>query len=120
MKSVSRRAIILALMSILLVGLSLLAGCGDDPVGENSRVVGGPCEGHSDCEERCLVSFPGGMCTLTCESDGDCPGGSACVDVQDGVCLMECQEDRDCPGGYECDDEDRFGASGEVDICEED
>lgn len=101
-------------------------GCGDDvasgDVGHDSTTVGGPCESHSDCDERCLLDdFPGGMCTLTCESHDDCPPGSACMDIQSGVCLLECESDDDCPGDYECDDEDGFGPrGGEVDVCLED
>ncbi len=116
-KQILNRMVTLGALAFLLSGL--LVGCGG-AVGDESRTVGGPCETHSDCSDRCLVDWPGGMCTLTCESDDDCPTGSACIDYQDGVCLMKCEEDRDCPGGYECDDKDRFGHSGKMDVCEED
>ncbi len=107
-------------LSLLIALVFVLTGCGSS-VDEESRTVGGSCDSHSDCRERCLQDdFPGGMCTVTCDGDEDCPVGSSCTDVQDGVCLMECSEDRDCPGGYECDDKHRHGHGGKVDVCVED
>lgn len=107
---------------VLAVGLMLsLSACGD-PVSEDSSTVGGPCTSNDDCKEICLTGsdWPGGMCTLSCRDDADCPGGSACIDEERGVCLMECRGDEDCPSGYECDDEDRKGHRGKIHVCMED
>ena len=109
----------------MLVGgaalLLLSSGCSED-VGEDSRTVGGMCTSNSDCRDRCLTGsdWPGGMCTVSCRDDYDCPSGSACIDKERGVCLMECRGDDECPGGYECDDEDRLGHSGKRYVCVED
>ncbi len=34
--------------------------------------------------------FPGGFCTVQCDTDADCPGSSVCVDRDQGVCLFSC------------------------------
>lgn len=103
-----------------LVGLLAFTGCGDPMVGADSSAVGGSCDRHSDCDDICLSDWPGGMCTILCDDDADCPLDTACIQKEHGVCLLECQRDRDCPGGYECDDEDRRGHPGKRDVCVED
>lgn len=102
------------LLKVLVVCclLSLLAvGCGGE------REVGGECDRHADCNQRCLTGseFPDGMCTVSCDDDYDCPSDASCVSRRDGVCLLMC--DRDCPGGYECDSESRRGHGGRTDVC---
>ena len=124
---------ILVWLMIPVFGLAL--ACGDDETGdssgpgdgeevvsEDSPVVGGGCFDNEGCEERCLTGsdWPGGMCTLDCDSDSDCPDASNCIAKERGVCLMECGEDDDCPSGYECDDEDREGHAGKVYVCVKD
>lgn len=74
---------------------------------EVSRTLGARCESKSDCDDRCLSGpdYPGGMCTLTCEDDGDCPGSARCIDEEGGVCLYDCEIDPDCEFlgvGWEC------------------
>lgn len=90
-----------------------LSGCGDD------REVGAACEMHADCLERCVEGkdFPGGLCTVACDDDRDCPGGTACVDKKDGICVPACERDRDCQGGYKCKSVGRRGDSGRADVC---
>lgn len=96
-------------MVLLLVAFAF--GCGDD--------IGAECSQHADCDERCVTGgdFPGGMCTLSCDGDPDCPSGTSCVAEEDGICLLQCEADRDCPGGYECDDVRRRGSGGEAQVC---
>ena len=130
-----------AVALILLLAMSLIVGCGSDDtsgggsdandnqgqgaeevVGEDSRFVGGGCFEDEACEEICMTGsdWPGGMCTLDCDDDRDCPDLSYCVAFERGICLLDCIEDEDCPIGYECDDEDRHGHRGEVYVCVKD
>lgn len=94
----------------------LLSGCVSD------RNVGGECESDSDCAERCLSTFPRGMCTLSCRSDEDCPGETVCADTEGGVCLFPCSSGQDCQdrlgSGYACDDETGFDGR-ELRVCED-
>ncbi len=122
----------------LLAGVALFAACGSDEtgdnnqgnqpgngeelVGEDSSVVGGGCFEDDACEGKCMTGsdWPGGMCTLECDNDTDCPDLSYCIAIERGICLMDCYEDADCPSGYECDDKDREGHRGEAYVCVED
>ena len=112
--------LMVVLTVFFLIGLAV--GCGGEEVGEDSATVGGACSSDRDCKEVCLTGsdWPGGMCSLRCDSDDDCPYGSHCIDTERGVCMMACRSDDDCPGGYECDDEDRRGHSGKIHVCEGD
>lgn len=116
----------------LIAGVALLfSGCGEDEtgdtepegteefVGEESPTVGGTCTDNEDCQEKCLTGgdWPGGMCTVSCSDDRDCPDLSYCIEEERGVCLMDCMEDDDCPSGYECEDEDREGHRGKAYVC---
>lgn len=123
----------LSMLVVFFAALALVVGCGGDETGdrtddndtevsEDSPVVGGECNDDEDCEERCLTGddWPGGMCTLNCDDDTDCPDYSYCIEEERGVCLMDCYEDDDCPSGYKCDDEDREGHKGKIYVCVED
>jgi len=105
-----------------LVGLVFLfaaVGCGNG-VGNDGAAVGGSCTVSSDCEQlsRCLtgVDWPGGMCTLSCDTTADCAEGSVCVESEGGVCVVDCAE---CRGdeGYGCVEYEARGASGTVMGC---
>lgn len=104
----------------LLFACSVL-GCGDGGVGPEGDVVGGSCTGDGQCAEgsRCLVEgdFPGGTCTVDCDSQADCPSGSACVQENDGTCLLSCESASDCRAGYDCEEKSRRGASGGAFVC---
>jgi hypothetical protein len=76
-----------------------------------SRDLGARCERHADCQERCLLDtpagehYPDGFCTLSCDSDHDCPGGAVCAALQGGVCLFECEATESCAflgAGWDC------------------
>jgi hypothetical protein len=76
--------------------LYLLTACGEHDV---TRMIGARCDDADECDQRCLRSgddFPGGFCTLACDSDGDCPDGSTCVAEDGGICLFTCSGDPSC------------------------
>ena len=101
-----------AIASFAVVGLALACG-------PNDGLVGGACNDHRDCKERCLEGkdYPGGMCTVDCRDDRDCPGGTYCTDKSGGVCLLACGNSGDCPGGYVCKDLDAEGGPGKIPVC---
>ncbi len=108
--------------TVLVTSTLLAAGCGDSRLpgqaGNDSSLVGGPCETNDDCDKRLCqptrstASFPGGTCTVSCGSDDDCPDGSQCAGLLSGwVCLVSCQADEDCRQEYSCQDLPRPGGS---------
>lgn len=65
--------------------------------------IGIECAADDDCNDdnKCLA-FKGGYCGLEdCDSDEDCPGGSACVTHDDGenYCFLLCRDKPECNGG---------------------
>ncbi len=67
--------------------------------GDVSREVGARCDTARDCDDRCLPpsnDFPDGLCTLDCQSNGECPDDTRCVDKESGVCLFTCNFTTDC------------------------
>ena len=94
-------------------------GCGEDRVGgvasNDSTLVGGPCFDRVNCDERLCQDFPsedfpGGMCTLSCGTDNDCPSASACAGLLSGwVCLLVCEADVDCREQWSCQEVRRPG-----------
>lgn len=89
-----------------LIALLATAACQSSDV---SREIGARCDDQAECDDRCLTpsdDWPGGFCTLTCDSDGDCPGGAACIaDGNDGVCAFTCEIESHCEflgAGYSC------------------
>jgi hypothetical protein len=107
----------LLLPALLLIGS---ASCGDD-VGPLGQTVGGPCVNHQDCAPGsvCLTDgdFPGGMCSIYCGSNNDCPAGAMCIDMKSGICLSSCTTYQDCRGGYECKGKKREDKLGEALVC---
>jgi len=112
--------------SVLLLGLVLsaaiaAAACGGDPV---SRTLGARCDLQSECDQRCLTpgnDYPGGFCTISCDSTSGCPAGAGCVDdgAGGGVCLFRCIDDSDCAflgTGWRCQDQDQL-PMGTVKVC---
>lgn len=83
------------------------AGCVTSP--SVSREIGARCESHADCAERCLAGagplYPDGFCSMSCDQDDDCPGGSVCADIDGGVCLFACERAEQCAflgAGWAC------------------
>jgi hypothetical protein len=112
---------------IPLVALALavaIGACGDDdddfPGG--GATVGAACVSDSQCAFRCARGghYPGGMCTVPCSDDFDCPSGTACVDDEGGICAVVCDFDGNCGSfgpEYRCDSTRRRGAGGEIRVC---
>ena len=103
-----------------ILTFALIAGCQSSDV---SRTLGARCDQSSECDERCLVAagpdWPGGLCTISCDDDGDCPGDARCVADEGGVCLFECSADPDCGflgAGWGCETRDGR-PSGQVMVC---
>jgi hypothetical protein len=91
--------------ALALVVSCLLGACQSFAV---TRDLGARCDQNADCNQRCLTAdlgWPGGMCTLGCDSDANCPNNAACIVDQGGVCAFRCSVDADCAflnGGYTC------------------
>ena len=107
------------LMALLLTVFSM--SCGGDSVGVTGEVVGGACVLHQDCApgSTCLTGgdFPGGTCSVPCDSDLDCPVSSVCIKKDGGYCLLTCDSHLDCRAGYICDVRDREGGGGKALVC---
>ena len=83
-------------MRVMIAIAFAAAACGaNEPV---SRTIGARCDLSTECDERCLTGgeFPGGFCSITCDSSLACPDGTACIDDQGGVCLFTCSTDANC------------------------
>jgi len=110
-----------ATFALFALGLVGLAACQSSDV---SREVGARCDRNSECDERCLlpsVDWPGGFCTISCDSDDDCPFDASCVQEDGGpVCAFHCLTDPGCNflgQGYLCKERDRQGTTGKVSVC---
>ncbi|MFH1437258.1 MAG: hypothetical protein ABIJ56_16235 [Pseudomonadota bacterium] len=81
-------------------------------------VVGDSCDSADDCQgfpavaKECLTDiagyfeFPGGYCTATCTSAGECGPDAECADLMFmSYCLKTCDDPSDCRAGegYICD-----------------
>jgi hypothetical protein len=104
-----------------LVAICLAAGCHDALV---SRSIGARCDSSPECNDHCLPDgegFPGGFCTVLCNSKLDCTVATECVELQGGVCLFECNDEYDCDflgSGWECADvESREDPAIKVGVC---
>ena len=107
---------------LFLLSASLSFACGDDGVGLEGDLVGGPCSGAADCDERCQTGgdYPGGICTVACDTDDDCPLGTRCIDKEGGICLLACEHPDDCRAGYTCQGEENRGHGGDSLVCVDD
>jgi len=111
---------LLATAASLLLALLLTTGCGDDrppgTAGNESTLVGGPCEDNLECDERLCQKgalFPDGICTISCPSSNLCPSGSSCAETTLGwLCLVDCDTNSDCREGYACESMTEAGTSG--------
>jgi len=95
-----------------------LAACGS----KEDAVVGDTCSQNAQCRFICATGgdFPGGFCTVPCQSDNQCPrGDTLCMDPAGGVCLFTCASDADCfflGPGWSCRNHDRVGG-GRAAVC---
>ena len=112
------------LLCFLVLLLPAVLACGDGRVpgmaGNDSTLVGGPCMSADDCDFRLCQEgaiFPGGICTLSCSNDKDCPSGSSCGDFGSldigWVCLVNCSDSSDCREQWTCESINR-PASGDT------
>jgi hypothetical protein len=100
-------------------------GFGGGPTEPGSLVdtlVGAPCRDDLDCDDVCIHSndFPGGMCSVLCRDDRDCPVGTGCIDREGGICAFICVHEYDCDDfgpGYACRDTQRVGARNDIPVC---
>jgi len=103
----------------VLLAIALVA-CQSSDV---SRQLGARCDLASDCDQRCLApgnDWPGGFCTITCDTDQGCPSDALCIDEQGGVCAFACNADTNCAflgTGYTCKAVDRHGGGNKVMVC---
>ncbi|HEX8954480.1 MAG TPA: hypothetical protein VF945_21645 [Polyangia bacterium] len=91
-------------------------------VGAAGTDVGAACTSNAQCASVCLQNngnWPGGMCTILCNSDVQCPKGSVCVSSNGGVCAVSCTQPADCAGfgrGFTCDAADHV-TGGQALVC---
>ena len=108
-------------MKHLVFVVAILCGaCGGHGSGDIDEVIGESCSDDRDCAERCYRDndFPGGFCSLACNSDRDCPSDTYCMSTNGGVCMFACPEfdcDRLGPG-WECRERSRAGG-GDIPVC---
>ena len=108
--------------TIFVATLLVWAGCGSD-VGVGGKLVGANCSVDAQCDHRCVLNdhFPNGLCTVSCNSDLDCPNGTSCVDEAGGICEVQCgYVGGNCSQfglGVACDAQDRKGAQGQAQVC---
>ena len=79
-------------------------------------------EGIKRSDVRCLsgAEWPGGFCTIACETDVDCQADAACLEEEGGVCAFTCTSDADCVflgQGYACKERDARGGAGKRMVC---
>lgn len=79
-------------ITLVLVCGACSSGGGPIGPGPGGALVGAACASDAMCQVRCVGghAFPGGMCTVPCRSDFDCPAGTACMDDQGGICGVLC------------------------------
>ena len=105
-------------MRFVLV-LGLIAACQSSDV---SRAVGARCDSNADCDQKCetpSTAWPGGFCTVLCDSNANCPDNTVCVDEDGGICVFTCAADPDCTflGAYSCKQLDSRGGGAKVNAC---
>jgi len=108
-------------MRFVLTSLFLLAACGGHDEGSIDDVVGSPCASDRDCDSRCYIDpndYPGGFCSMSCQSDDDCPADTFCIEKDGGVCLFACPafECARLGNGWECKDKGRI-SGGSITVC---
>lgn len=100
--------------------LIFILGCQSSDV---SREVGARCDTNAECNEKCLApggDWPGGFCTVLCDSDADCPDDTRCIEQDGGVCAFGCATDPNCAflgSAYACKERDSHGGGVKVNVC---
>ena len=52
-----------------------------------------------------------------CNTDGDCPEDTFCINKEGGICLLGCSVPADCRGGYNCEGKENRGTGGDSLVC---
>ena len=100
--------------------LMVMASCQSSDV---SRQVGARCDTNAECDVKCLPpagDWPGGFCTVLCDTDANCPANTRCIDEQGGICAFTCEGDPGCAflgDGYTCKMVDSHGGGAKVNAC---
>src|SRR5436190_1791392 len=97
-------------MRTLPLSLFVVAVVSCGPAPQPAREdIGGRCEDSLDCHKDlwCNDAMPGGYCTNSCASSGQCVGASMCIDMngRGGMCAAECDSpggQSTCRDGYTC------------------
>jgi hypothetical protein len=119
-------------LSIAVVAMIALSGCGDDEddLNASDRLgVGAECSSNDECLREgdgginlsCLPQFKGGYCGLEdCNGNEDCPERSACVAHDDGhnYCFRSCADKPECNVNRTPDNESN--CSSNVDYVDQD
>jgi hypothetical protein len=100
-------------LAILAVLVLCLTGCKDEISSDECRLdpascnggAGGFCNNDDDCisELSCCTQDDNcgdGMCTTSCDRDGDCPDGMRC---EHNLCFYACDVDSDCSENMKCE-----------------
>lgn len=114
------RSAVLAIAGFAGLAVLCVAACQSSDV---SRSIGARCRSASECDDRCLPpgnDYPGGFCTIACESRAECPSATTCADREGGVCLYECTTDESCTflgTGWRCGSANLRGGGIQVMVC---
>lgn len=96
-----------SLSFLLFAGAGCVAGpsqgCRFDPNACGGD-VGATCQSDADCYSGACctdgANCGGGMCTIPCSGDTDCPSFMAC---EHNICFFFCVDDNDCAVGQTCE-----------------
>jgi hypothetical protein len=110
----------------LLGGTLLALACSSStpPAAGSVDIVGASCKTDADCPSSWCVhdrNYPGGMCSVHCQSDADCLMGTVCVQDAGGMCALPCTTTEACMnvanGNYVCSLTAAKGKSGTLYVC---
>ncbi len=112
-------------MTRLALGLAIvLAACAGHSNGSVDSTIGAACTSNGQCDHTCYLDgnnrFPGGFCSVPCNSTAGCPADSECVQdgPGDGLCMFACPA-FDCAKlgtNWGCHNVDAYGG-GKVEVC---
>ena len=104
--------------AVLIASALLVGACG------SKAGVGESCVSADDCDSNlCNTggSFPGGVCTVSCDANVDCPTGFLCISRSSGMCLRSCTSDDACEAlrgaDWQCREESLEEGGGNRMVC---
>lgn len=108
---------LILLATLLFTGALFSQACNDSA----EDAIGAPCDhdGHCPPGGTCLTGgkYPGGTCTIPCNTHDQCPPHTACIDQKGGICLPGCQHKSECRPGYSCDNQKNRSGGGKTNVC---